>query len=591
MRMSKLFFQTLREVPADAEIISHQLMLRAGLVRQVAAGIFDYLPLGLRIKRKIEDIFREEMDAIGGQEVALPVVHPAELWQRSGRWQEIGDDMARLKDRNGRDLCLGMTHEELMADLAEQLVSSYRQLPFMLYQIQTKFRDEPRPRAGTIRVREFTMKDAYTFDLDFAGLDAIYPRIYQAYFNIFHRCGLDVVAVKSDTGMMGGTMAHEFMALTPIGEDTLLICDVCNYKANRQIATFRKPQPPTAPPQPIERVHTPGVTTIAALAQFLNIPEAETAKAVFMVAELEGENGQPRDQFVFAVVRGDMELNETKLTNASKARKLRPATVDEIHGVGAEAGYGSPVGIKREQVLLVVDDLVVVSPNLVAGANEVDWHLRHVNYGRDYTADIVTDLVAAAEGDACPQCGAGLRSVRGVEVGNIFKLGTKYSKAMGATYLDEKGESHPIVMGSYGIGSDRLLAVVTELHNDANGIQWPVSIAPYQVMLVSLGTEKTPDVVEAADRIYQQLLAAKIEVLYDDRNERAGVKFNDADLLGIPLRLTVGGKGLKNGVIEAKVRRTGAASEVALDNLLNGVQALLNDEWQAIQATITEETL
>lgn len=591
MRMSKLFFQTLREVPADAEIVSHQLMLRAGLVRQVAAGIFDYLPLGLRIKRKIEDIFREEMDAIGGQEVSLPVVHPAELWQRSGRWQAIGDDMARLKDRNGRDLCLGMTHEELMADLAEQLVSSYRQLPFMLYQIQTKFRDEPRPRAGTIRVREFTMKDAYTFDLDFAGLDAIYPRIYQAYFNIFHRCGLDVVAVKSDTGMMGGTMAHEFMALTPIGEDTLLLCDACSYKANRQIATFRKPQPPTVQPLPIERVHTPGVTTIAALAQFLNIPETETAKAVFMVAELEGENGKPREQFVFAVVRGDMELNETKLTNAVKARKLRPATIDEIHTVGAEAGYGSPVGIKREQVLLVVDDLVAVSPNLVAGANEVDWHLRHVNYGRDYTADIVTDLVAAAEGDACPQCGATLRSVRGVEVGNIFKLGTKYSKAMGATYLDEKGESHPIVMGSYGIGSDRLLAVVVELHNDANGIQWPVSIAPYQVMLVSLGTEKTPDVVEAADRIYQQLLDAKIEVLYDDRNERAGVKFNDADLLGIPLRLTVGGKGLKNGVIEAKVRRTGAASEIALANLLNGVQALLNDEWQALQATLTEEEL
>ncbi len=591
MRISKLFFQTLREVPADAEVVSHQLMLRAGLVRQVAAGIFDYLPLGRRVKQKIEDIFRAEMDVIDGQEVTLPVVHPAELWQRSGRWSAIGDDMARLKDRNGRDMCLGMTHEELMADLARQIVSSYRQLPFMLYQIQTKFRDEPRPRAGIIRVREFTMKDAYTFDLDFAGLDAFYPRIYQAYFNIFHRCGLEVVAVESDTGMMGGTMAHEFMALTPIGEDTLVICNSCGYSANRQIATFRKPEPPVAAALPSERVHTPGVTTIAALAQFLNIAEAETAKAVFMVAELDGANGKPYEKFVFAVVRGDMELNETKLTNVIKARKLRPATVDEIHAVGAEAGYGSPVGVKREQLLLVVDDLVAISPNLVAGANEVDWHLLNVNYGRDYSADIVTDLVAAGDGHACPACGEPLRTVRGVEVGNIFKLGTKYSKAMGASYLDEKGEAQPIVMGSYGIGSDRLMAVVVELSNDANGIQWPISIAPYQVMLVGLGTEKTPDVIAATDRIYRQLVDAKIEVLYDDRDERAGVKFNDADLLGIPLRLTVGGKGLKNGVVEAKLRRTGAMQEIALDNLLQGVQATLDDEWAWLATMLTEVKL
>ena len=591
MRMSKLFFQTLREVPADAEVVSHQLMLRAGLVRQVAAGIFDYLPLGRRVKQKIEDIFRAEMDAIDGQEVTLPVVHPAELWQRSGRWSAIGDDMARLKDRNGRDMCLGMTHEELMADLARQIVSSYRQLPFMLYQIQTKFRDEPRPRAGTIRVREFTMKDAYTFDLDFAGLDAFYPRIYQAYFNIFHHCGLEVVAVESDTGMMGGTMAHEFMALTPIGEDTLVICNACGYSANRQIATFRKPEPSASAALPTERVHTPGVTTIVALAQFLQITEAETAKAVFMVAELDGANGKPYEKFVFAVVRGDMELNETKLTNAIKARKLRPATVDEIHAVGAEAGYGSPVGVTRDQLLLVVDDLVAISPNLVAGANEVDWHLRNVNYGRDYSADIVTDLVAAGDGHACPTCGEPLLTVRGVEVGNIFKLGTKYSKAMGATYLDEKGEAQPIVMGSYGIGSDRLMAVVVELNNDANGIQWPISIAPYQVMLVGLGTEKTPDVLAATDRIYRQLVDAGIEVLYDDRDERAGVKFNDADLLGIPLRLTVGGKGLKNGVVEAKLRRTGTMQEIALDNLLPGIQATLDAEWQWLKTMLTEVKL
>jgi len=589
--MSHLFFRTLREVPADAEVISHQLLLRAGLVRQVAAGIFDYLPLGQRVKHKIEAIIREEMDALGGQEVTLPMVHPAELWQQSGRWDEIGDDMARLKDRNGRDMCLGMTHEELMADLARQIVTSYRQLPFVLYQIQTKFRDEPRPRGGLIRVREFTMKDAYSFDRDYAGIDAFYPQIYQAYFDIFRRCGIDVIAVESDTGMMGGTMAHEFMALTPIGEDTLLLCDRCGYKANRQIATFRKTVAEEGEAQPLEEVYTPEVTTIAALADFLQIPETMTAKAIFLIAEMQGEEGQPYEQFVFVVIRGDMELNETKLTNAIKARRLRPATVDEIRAIGAEPGYGSPIGIQREKVLLLVDDLVVQSPNLVAGANRKDWHYRHVNYGRDYTADTVTDLVAAGEGAACPQCGAAMQAVRGVEVGNIFKLGAKYSKAMGAYYLDEKGDQQPIVMGSYGIGSGRLLACVIEQHNDEFGIRWPISIAPYQVMLVSLATQRTPDVSAAADGIYQQLGDAGIEVLYDDRDERGGVKFNDADLLGIPIRLTVGGKGLTKGVVECKVRRTGEASEIALGNLVTGVQELIAAEYAAIRHLLKEETL
>jgi len=591
MHMSNLFFKTLREVPADAEVISHQLLLRAGLVRQVAAGIFDYLPLGQRVKHKIEAIIREEMDALGGQEVTLPMVHPAELWQQSGRWDEIGDDMARLKDRNGRDMCLGMTHEELMADLARQIVTSYRQLPFVLYQIQTKFRDEPRPRGGLIRVREFTMKDAYSFDRDYAGIDAFYPQIYQAYFDIFRRCGIDVIAVESDTGMMGGTMAHEFMALTPIGEDTLLLCDRCGYKANRQIATFRKTVAEEGEAQPLEEVYTPEVTTIAALADFLQIPETMTAKAIFLIAEMQGEEGQPYEQFVFVVIRGDMELNETKLTNAIKARRLRPATVDEIRAIGAEPGYGSPIGIQREKVLLLVDDLVVQSPNLVAGANRKDWHYRHVNYGRDYTADTVTDLVAAGEGAACPQCGAAMQAVRGVEVGNIFKLGAKYSKAMGAYYLDEKGDQQPIVMGSYGIGSGRLLACVIEQHNDEFGIRWPISIAPYQVMLVSLATQRTPDVSAAADGIYQQLGDAGIEVLYDDRDERGGVKFNDADLLGIPIRLTVGGKGLTKGVVECKVRRTGEASEIALGNLVTGVQELIAAEYAAIRHLLKEETL
>lgn len=592
MRMSKLFFQTLREAPADAEIVSHQLMLRAALVRQVAAGIFDFLPLGMRVKQKFEQIMREEMDAIDGQEIVMPVVQPAELWQRSGRWYAIGDDLARLKDRAGRDMVLGMTHEEVITELARGIISSYRQLPTMLYQIQTKFRDEPRPRGGLIRVREFTMKDAYSFDRDQAGLDAYYPRMYQAYFNIFRRAGLEVIAVESDTGMMGGTMAHEFMALTPVGEDTLLLCNACGYSANRQIATFIKPAADGEEAQPLTEVETPGVNTIAGLADFLGVPKSRTAKAIFLMAKMEDpESGEEREQFVFVVVRGDMDLNETKLTNAIKARSLRPATEEEIRAVGAEPGFGSPVGVDTSKLILAVDDLIPSSPNLVAGANKKDWHYTNVNYGRDYEAHIVTDLVAAAEGHACPTCGASLAAVRGVEVGNIFKLGTKYSEAMGATYLDENGKSHPIVMGSYGIGSGRLIASVIENSHDENGIIWPVSIAPYHVYLVSLVNAKTPEVAEAAEQIYAQLTAAGIEVLYDDRDERAGVKFNDGDLIGLPLRITVGGRGLKNGVVEMKNRRTGEQSELPLDGLVEGIHAALDAEWARIRETLVAEQL
>jgi len=589
--MSKLFFQTLREVPADADVTSHQLMLRAGLVRQVAAGIFDFLPLGLRTKHKIEQILREEMDAIGGQEVSLPVVQPAELWQRTGRWQAIGADLARLKDRNGRDMVLGMTHEEVITEMAGGVINSYRQLPQMLYQIQTKFRDELRPRGGLIRVREFTMKDGYSFHTDFADLDAYYPHVYQAYFNIFRRAGLEVIAVESDTGMMGGTMAHEFMALTPIGEDTLLLCDACHYAANRQIATFVKEAVPAEEALALKEVATPHVNTIAALAKFLDIPESRTAKAIFLVAEVDGEKGKSREQFVFVVVRGDMELNETKLTNAISARQVRPATVEEIKAIGAEAGYGSPVGIDRSKILLVVDDLIPQSSNLVAGANKEGWHYKNVNYGRDYTADRVLDIVAAAEGHGCPVCGEPLRAVRGVEVGNIFKLGTKYSAAMDAVYLDEKGESLPLVMGCYGIGSGRLIASVVENNNDENGIIWPVTIAPYQLHLVSLATPKQPEIVAKVEEVYATLQAAGIEVLYDDRDERAGVKFNDADLLGLPLRLTMGKRGVENGIVELKNRRTGEGSELALDAVVAGVRAALDVEHALIAAKVLPESM
>ena len=578
MRMSKLFFQTLREAPADADVRSHQLMLRAGLVRQVAAGIFEYLPLGLRAKKKIEAILRDEMDAIGGQEIVMPVVQPADLWKRTGRWYEIGDDLARLTDRGGRELVLGMTHEEVITELAAGVISSYRQLPVMLYQVQTKFRDEPRPRGGLIRVREFTMKDGYSFHASYASLDDYYPLVYQAYFNIFGRAGLEVIAVESDTGMMGGTMAHEFMALTEVGEDTLLLCDECGYKANRQVATFKKPEDKgDAEALPMAEVATPGVDTIAALADFLDIAQSQTAKALFLVATIE-EEGEEKQQFVFVVVRGDMELNETKLTNALQARQLRPAQPEEIRAVGAEPGYGSPVGIQRGNVLLVVDDLIPRSPNLVAGANREGWHFRNVNCGRDYEPDLILDVVAAADGHQCPVCSASLRSVRGVEVGNIFKLGTKYSEAMEAVFLDEDGKSVPLVMGCYGIGAGRLMASVIETSNDEDGIVWPMTIAPQQVYLVSLATRRTPEVVETAERVYANLTEAGIEVLYDDRDERAGVKFNDADLLGIPLRLTIGARGVKNGVAELKLRRGPESRELPLDTVVDQIAEIVEAE-------------
>ena len=593
MRMSKLFFQTLREAPADADVRSHQLMLRAALVRQVAAGIFEYMPLGLRVKKKIEAIMRDEMDAIDGQEIVMPVVQPAALWKRTGRWYEIGDDLARLTDRNGRELVLGMTHEEVITELAAGVINSYRQLPVMLYQIQTKFRDEPRPRGGLIRVREFTMKDGYSFHPDISSLDSYYPLVYQAYFNIFGRAGLDVIAVESDTGMMGGTMAHEFMALTEVGEDTLILCDACGYQANRQVATFVKADDEGRADEealPVEEVATPDVDTIAALADFLEIPESRTAKALFLVATIE-EDGQEKEQFVFAVVRGDMDLNETKLTNALKARHLRPAQVEEIRTIGAEPGYGSPVGIRRDEVLLVVDDLIPRSPNLVAGANREGWHLRNVNCGRDYQPDLTADLVAAAAGHPCPHCRAPLNAVRGVEVGNIFKLGTKYSEAMEAAFLDEDGGSVPMVMGCYGIGSGRLMASVIETNNDDNGIVWPITIAPYQLYLVSLATRRTPEVTETAEEVYAQLQDAGIEVLYDDRDERAGVKFNDADLLGIPLRLTIGARGVKNGVAELKMRRGDEIRELPLDDILQHVQAVIENEENAILDKVISEPL
>ena len=567
MHLSRLFSQTLRDAPGDAEVISHKLLLRAGFIRQLGAGIFSYLPLARRSLTKIENIMRHEINAIGGQEVTMPVVQPADLWQETGRWYQIGSEMGRFKDKNDHDMVLAMTHEEVVADLARREIRSWRQLPGLIYHIQTKWRDDPRPRAGLIRVREFTMLDSYSLDADFEGLDAQYQAHYAAYFRIFGRCGLPILAVKSDTGMMGGKLAHEFMYLTSIGEDTLILCDGCGYTANRQVATFRKPEPAPEAPRPIEKVATPHTSTIADLAELLGVPESRTAKAVFLMA---GE------RFIFAVIRGDMEVNETKLANAVGATALRPATEVEILAVGATPGYASPVGLKN--VFVVVDDLLPASPNLAAGANEEGYHLLNVNYGRDYQADVICDIAAARDGDLCPQCSMALRSARGVEVGNIFQLGTRYTDALGAAYLDREGKPRPVVMGSYGIGSGRLLACIAEEHNDANGLIWPVTVAPYHVHLVSL-----PGAEAEAEKLYADLWAAGIEVLYDDRTESAGVKFMDADLIGLPLRLTIGKRSLQAGGVELKRRDRAEKTIVTLTEVV----AHVKEEIVALEQEIT----
>jgi len=589
--MSRLFSQTLRDAPSEAEVVSHQLLLRAGYIRQLAAGIFSYLPLARRAMDKIEAVMREEMNAIGGQEIQMPVVQPADIWKETQRWYQIDAEMGRFQDRNGRDMALAMTHEEVVADLARKEIRSYRQLPQLIYHLQTKWRDDPRPRAGLIRVREFTMKDSYSLDADWDGLDRQYRAHYRAYFRIFGRCGLDVIAVKADGGMMGGPEAHEFMALIPIGEDTLLLCDACGYKANRQAAMIQKETPLSEPQLAVEKVATPGCKTIDDLANFLAIPKSRTAKAVFMTAEIQDVDGW-KDRLVFAVVRGDMEVNETKLGNAVKARSMRPATEEEIKAAGAVPGYASPLGLKG--VLVVVDDLIQASPNLVSGANEAGYHLLNVNYGRDFNADKVVDLVAARDGDACPICGGSLRMVRGVEVGNIFKLGTRYSDALGCHYLDAQGQPRPIIMGSYGIGVERLLACVAELHNDEHGLILPISIAPYQVHLVVLVGKADPTdglyppTSEIADRLYMELSQAGIEVLYDDRLESPGIKFNDADLIGLPIRLTVSERAKKAGGVEFKRRDQPDREIIPEQDVLARLQVEIKSLYDQIEERVRQ---
>lgn len=588
MRMSRLFTQTLRQPPGEVEIASHKLLLRAGFIIPQAAGIFSYLPLAKRTLTKIENILREEINAIGGQEVTLPVVNPADLWKESRRWYQIGSELGRFKDKNQRDMVLAMTHEEVVADLVRKMIKSYRQLPALIYHIQTKWRDDPRPRGGLIRAREFTMKDSYSLDADWEGLHKQYLAHYQAYFNIFHRCDLEVRAFRSDVGIMGGTQAHEFMYLTPIGEDTLVICANCGYAANRQVALFRKSAPPPEQPAPLEKVFTPGAKTIQALADFLDIPTSRTAKAVFFIASML-EKDQISEKLVFSIVRGDMELNETKLANAIGARDLRPAQEEEILAAGAVPGFASPIGLK--DVLIVVDDLIESSPNLVAGTNEEGYHYRNVNYGRDFRADIVTDLASAEDGYPCMLCGEPLTLSRGIEVGNIFKLGTRFSEALGCYFHDEHGDLKPVIMGSYGIGTGRLMASIAEAHHDEQGLIWPITVAPFSVVLVVLGDTKPgsdANPIEIADRIYQALQIAGIEVLYDNRDESPGVKFNDADLIGCPIRLTVSKRTTQSGGVEVKERDSSERHVVAEGELVSHVMDLINQMHRKIQSKVVE---
>ncbi len=551
MRLSKLFFTSLRDDPADAEMPSHRLLVRAGYVRQLGSGIYSLLPLGFRVTRRVEQVIREEINAIGGQELEMPVVHPAELWKQSGRYFKIGPELVRFKDRTDREMVLAMTHEEVVATLLRDIVRSYRQLPIIVYHFQTKFRDEPRSRGGLIRVREFVMKDSYSCDRDWEGLDRSYRLHAEAYERIFGRLGLVTVAVGADVGIMGGSQAHEFMVLNEFGEDTLVLCDACGYAENRQIATVGKPEPEAEEPLPPEEVETPDATTIDALARFLGVPERRTAKAAFFMT------GDGR--FVVAVVRGDYDVEETKLTNAVHAvGGLRPAQIDEIRARGMEAGYGSPIGAR--DAVVVVDDLILRSPNLVAGANRVGWHVRNVNVPRDFEPDVVADIVSAREGDPCPTCGTPLELRNGIEVGNIFKLGTDFSETIGARFLGDDGVEHPIVMGSYGIGLGRNVACIVEAHHDDKGIVWPAEVAPYAAHLVSIGGNRDPQVDEVARRLHDGAAAAGRELLWDDRDESPGVKFTDAELLGMPWIVTISPRSLAAGGAEVTERATSERS-------------------------------
>jgi prolyl-tRNA synthetase len=561
--MTSSFGKTLREEPAEADTVSHRLLLKSGMIRQVASGVYSYLPLAWRSMRKIENIIRQEMDAVGGQEVRMPALHPMEVWEASGRAEAMGQIMFTLKDRKDRPLVIAPTHEEVFTLMVKANVYSYRDLPQILYQIQTKFRDEARPRGGLLRVREFDMKDAYSFDVDAEGLDCSYDAMVQAYKNIYRRCGLPAVQAEADSGAIGGKESHEFILPAESGEDVLILCPDCGYAANAERAESVKPTNGEETPLALSEVHTPRVKTIDDLTEHLDILRSKTLKAVFY--ESDGE-------MVFVTIRGDLDVNEIKLKHLLRCKDMRLATDEEVKRAGLVAGFASAIGLKG--VKSVADDSIGLGANFVVGANRTDYHMLNANYPRDFEPDVIADIALAQAGHGCRRCGTPLEAKRGIEVGHVFKLGTVFSESLEASFLDQDGVQQAVVMGSYGIGVGRLLAAAIEQNNDEKGIAFPTAISPYQVHLIALNVDNQ-DVVMAAEDLYQRLQEAGLEVLYDDRPETAGVKFNDADLLGFPIRIVASPRNLNHGSAEVKLRYENDAQLVALEEVVVKAKELL----------------
>ena len=561
MKMSNMLVLTLREVPAEAEISSHKLMLRSGMMRKMASGVYNYMPLGLKVLKNIENIVREEMNASGAQEFLASAMIPAELWQESGRWDAYGAEMFRVKDRNDRDFCLGPTHEEVFTDVARNTIKSYKQLPVNLYQIQTKYRDERRPRFGVMRSREFVMKDAYSFDKDQAGLDVSFDKMHDAYVRIFNRCGLDAKGVEADSGAIGGSNSMEFMVKSEVGEDDVVFCTHCNYAANIEKAAAIPDIAEKEELLEVEKVSTPDSRGIVEVSEFLNVDSKKTAK--LLMFNVDGK-------IVGVLVRGDREVNEVKVANAADAKSdiIMASHEEYTNATGCEVGFGGPVGLKVD--LLLVDEEVKNMYNMVVGANETGYHLKNVNYGRDFEG-VVGDYRNVTEGEKCPVCGEKITISRGTEVGHIFKLGTKYSEAMNAKFIDENGKEKPFIMGCYGIGVTRTMASIIEQHNDENGIIWPLSVAPYHVSVIPVNI-KDEEQMRIATEIYESLEKLGVEVLLDDRNERAGVKFKDSELMGIPMRVTVG-KKINEGSVEFKLRAGGDNEVIKIEEVLGKVKA------------------
>ncbi|MBE6059062.1 MAG: proline--tRNA ligase [Clostridium sulfidigenes] len=560
MKLSKMLISTLREVPGEAEIASHQLMLRAGMIRKSATGIYTFMPNGVRVLKNVENIVREEMDRAGAQEFLASALIPANLWQESGRWDVMGSEMIRLKDRNGRDFCLGPTHEEVFTDLARNEIKSYKQLPLNLYQIQTKYRDERRPRFGVMRSREFIMKDAYSFDKDNEGLDISYMKMYEAYNKIFTRCDLEFSAVEADSGAMGGAGSAEFMVKSDIGEDEIAFCTGCNYAANTEKATSKLEDAEKEEEKELNKIATPDVRTIEELVTFFNTSNKKFAKTLIYKAD---------GKVVAVMVRGDRSLNETKVSNAlGGIMELEMADAETVlKATSAEIGFAGPIGLQVDTLL--VDEEVTRMSNFIVGANDTGYHYENVNYERDFNG-IVGDYKLVAEGDMCPKCGSPINIRRGVEVGHIFKLGTKYSESMGANYLDENGKEKPLVMGCYGIGINRTVAAIIEQHHDENGILWPMAVAPYKVIVMPANV-KNEEQMNRAEKIYEDLKTRGVDVLLDDRNERVGVKFKDADLIGIPIRVTVGKKVVEE-IVEFKLRKNQDIEEVNIEDVVGRIE-------------------